>query len=111
MSVPCAFDGCTANAQRQGLCWGHLRQKRLQRPLRKLRDRSGPKDAFMGAVLNYLELAPTDDAGWQRAWNRLRRAAHRYVEADKATVGRPKSRDVERGQPDEVHASSDAEGC
>lgn len=48
----------------------------------------------MDSVLAYVDVSPDDDAGWVRAWDRLRMAARRYTAAVKGT---------EEGQAEGVH--------
>ncbi len=92
--MSCAAPECDRTAMSQGLCWTHL--KRLQRGgslAGEIRTRHGTgKEMLLEAVFAYLEIKPTDDEGWRKAWHRLRVAARRYALREKPTDPRGRKR-------------------
>lgn len=79
--VPCAVADCTNPARRAGLCWGHVqRRSRGQRVEGLLRERpDGAWARLVEAAVTLAELEATDDAGWLRARDNLRKAAAAYA--------------------------------
>jgi len=79
------------------LCPGHLR--RLERGLPvdvELRQKNQtPRQVLVEACLNLLEVKPTDDAGWRKGWDRLRKAAVRYA----LTPKKPRKADEDASTP------------
>jgi hypothetical protein len=78
---PCSVDGCYGVARRGGLCWGHVKRRTRKQTVNVLlveRPRS-IFDRLQEAAITYCELKPTDDVGFERARDRLRKAAIAYA--------------------------------
>lgn len=80
--APCAIEWCP-NGKRPGdrLCSAH--RKRLQRGTAMDTELKGyglpPKDMLLRAAIHLADVSASDDAGWEKAWHRLRVAARRYA--------------------------------
>lgn len=85
LSAACAIEACGWPAYRAGLCRGHYERKRLGLPVDVELERRGPGrgrsawEVLWDAVLHVNDLRATDDDGWERARERVRMAAVRYV--------------------------------
>lgn len=87
MNAKCNVEGCKREAQRGGLCWGHLWRRTHGLPLDvELRERGRPPvEVFRDAVLSVAEVDGFDGEAFERAWARVRTAAWRWAHAKKTT--------------------------
>ena len=78
--MPCSRDGCQNEAARSGLCWAHLKRKRLGKEDGSDLRRWGTQsivESLMEAALRLLEVRPTDKRGWVLAKQNLLMSALR----------------------------------
>lgn len=80
----CFIGDCDKEAHRYGMCWMHAkrfqREQRLNPPPRS-ESYDGPFGRLMEAAVSLNDLAATDDEGWFKARDRIRKAAVAYVRA------------------------------
>ncbi|QSQ14061.1 hypothetical protein [Myxococcus landrumensis] len=80
----CTVDGCLRPARRGGLCWGHTKRHQRNMPGTDLLERGqSPKRVLLEAIWDLVEVDASDKQAWRKAWDRVRKAAVRYVKADK----------------------------
>ena len=73
----CAFPDCGEEAQRYGLCWGHVKQKQRGRPLTPLKEALSPEEAVLAAGNDWLEADENDE--YRAARTRFLLAASRWL--------------------------------
>lgn len=83
--MSCLVADCSNTAACKGLCWAHYRRQARGRPLGgDIRKRYQTKrEAVMEAMLAFLDVSSEDDAGWAKAWHRVRMAWRRYSQKAK----------------------------
>lgn len=70
---------CDKDAEREGLCRAHRQQKYDGRPLVPLRKQNQTRmELLREAAIAYADASAEDEAAFQRAINRLAKAAERY---------------------------------
>lgn len=81
----CSVSECVNAARKAGLCWGHFkRRQRGQSANGELRPSvMTPDQVLTEAALAYAEADVADDGAFQRAWDRLRKAAAIYTRRKK----------------------------
>lgn len=74
----CCVDDCERNVYRGDLCRGHYARQRTGKAVRvPLRPYGDPKRALLEAALAVADALDNDESQWERAWNRLYKAAVR----------------------------------
>lgn len=81
--MSCSVDGCLNEAARAGLCWSHVKRRSRKLPVNVELEElpRSPFDRLLQAAFVFSELVATDDAGWKRARDNLRKSAVAYVAA------------------------------
>lgn len=77
----CSVDDCLANGEskRGGLCAGHAKAKEQGRPMRELAERHRSRmQRLIAAALHLADVDGFDALAWERAKDRLRKAASAY---------------------------------
>lgn len=77
----CRIDTCDREAVARGLCWPHYRRDvRGQDVDGPIHERpKTPWERLVGAIHAYMNVDDTDADGWERARDRLRKAAIAYA--------------------------------
>lgn len=96
--ILCSFDGCERPAKEDGLCWGHVKQRRRGQRLTPLRDDTRtPSELLADAAQRYVDAE--GDEEYARARQLLHRTAinfthrlapHELLSAVGVKVGRPR---------------------
>ena len=77
----CVADDCLNLAKKGGYCWAHLKRRHRQRPLAEAvrHKHQTPQQLLAEAAIAYADADTSTDATFRLAWDRLRKAALRYV--------------------------------
>lgn len=78
--MTCTAPDCERAAARDGLCWGHLKQRQRGRRLTPLRERYESPWVRLVAAMEAYENADSDEA-FERAKDRCRKAAKAFVDS------------------------------
>lgn len=82
----CVADDCLNLARKGGYCWAHIKRRLRQRPVlgeAVAHKHQTPRQLLAEAALAYADADTTTDITFRLAWDRLRKAALRYVLSDK----------------------------
>ncbi len=80
MTVFCQVNECNRIAQRNGLCWAHVRRRSrgssLSAPIRRV---TSPWSTVVDAAIDLADSDSQDDTNYRRRQWRLRKATLRYA--------------------------------
>ena len=80
IDVSCSVNECVNAARRGGLCWAHVKRRSRRQPVHVnlMEKPKTPYERLLEAAFTMLDCKATDDEGWRRARNNLRKSAVRY---------------------------------
>lgn len=111
----CRFGDCVNEAQRDGLCWAHLKQRERDGRLREVKTKpESPRDRLREAALAYADAADYDEDAFKRADDNLRKSAiayarHGVVQDIREALARARARGVRLGRPRKADPAQVAE--